>query len=101
VCEPEEGLCRLPRAAEDDLAPGALSEEWAHHLVRRKVPPWHIDEHLQLIDHPNKPLLQTEHSTPDIAEVRVILNELNFLLCSTVLPPFLIIVVVVDFVSYV
>jgi len=53
-CKPEEGLRRLARAAEDDLALGALGQEWAHHFVRREVPPRHIDEHLQLIDDPTK-----------------------------------------------
>jgi hypothetical protein len=53
-CKPEEGLCGLARAAEDNLALGALSQEWAHHFVCRKVPPRHIDEHLQLINDPTK-----------------------------------------------
>jgi hypothetical protein len=53
-CKPEEGLRGLARAAEDDLALGALSQEWAHHFVRREVPPWHIDKHLQLINDPIK-----------------------------------------------
>jgi len=52
--KPEECLRRLARAAEDDLALGALSQEWAHHFVSCKVPPRHIDEHLQLIHDPTK-----------------------------------------------
>jgi hypothetical protein len=50
----EEGLRGLARAAEDNLALGALSQEWAHHLVCCKVPPRHIDEHLQWINDPTK-----------------------------------------------
>jgi hypothetical protein len=53
-CKPEEGLRGLARAAEDNLALGALSQEWAHHLVCCKVPPRHIDEHLQWINDPTK-----------------------------------------------
>lgn len=49
-CRPEEGLRGLAGATEDDLALGALSREWAHHFVCRKVPPRHIDKHLQLIN---------------------------------------------------
>jgi len=55
--KPEECLRRLAWAAEDDLALGALSQEWAHHFVSCKVPPRHIDEHLQI----NFPIQKTIH----------------------------------------
>lgn len=42
----EEGLGGLGWAAKREFALGALCEERAHHLVCRKIPPWHIDEHL-------------------------------------------------------
>ena len=75
--KPEECLRRLARAAEDDLALGALSQEWAHHFVSCKVPPRHIDEHLQSINdiRPNQSPDSENHSPPDIAEITVVSRQ--------------------------
>jgi hypothetical protein len=83
--KPEKSLCGLGWAANRELALGALCEERTHHFVCCKIPPWHIDEDLHMVDDPKKINPNSAHAIHHISKPPQSLNmHIQFSIASNI-----------------